>query len=99
MTNRTYTIGKYLFDGTESILSVHSLAYYRYAQARMGIQCMVESSVTWCLNVEGVRMHEIVIHDYAMTLHNRRALKSFRHASSSLMTLHNMRALKMFGHA
>ena len=99
MTNRTYTIGKDIFEGTESILSVRSCAYYRYVQAGVRIQCMVESGVTQRENVEDVRTHESVIHGSAMTLHNRRMLKSFRHALSSSMTLHNTRVLKAFGHA
>ena len=65
----------------------------------MRIQCKVESGVTQCYNVEGVRMHESIMHDSAMTLHKRRTLKSFRHALGSSMTLHNTRALKPFGHA
>ena len=44
-------------------------------------------------------MHESVINDSVMMLHNRRTLKSFRHALGSSMTLYNMIALKAFGHA
>ena len=83
MTNRKYIIGKYLFKGTKSILRVRSCAYYRYARVSVRIQCKVESGVTQCYNVEGVRMHEIIMHDSAMTLHKRRTLKSFRHALGS----------------
>ena len=73
--NRTYTIVKYLFEGTKSISSVRSRAYYRYARAHVRIQCTVELGITRSYNVEGVQTHESVIHGSAMTLHNRRTLK------------------------
>ena len=57
----------------------------------MRIQCTVESGVTRRYNVEGVQTHESVMHGSLMTLHNRRTLKSFMHASGFLMTLHNTR--------
>ena len=44
-------------------------------------------------------MHESVMHDSTMMLHNRRTLKLFRNALGYLMTLHNTRVLKAFGHA
>ena len=97
--NGTYTIGKELLEGSESILRLRSRAYYRYVRARVRIQCTVESFVTRRYNVEDVRTHESVMHGSTMILQNRISLKSFRHALSSLMTLHNTRSLKAFGHA
>ena len=73
------------------ISSVRSCVYYRYERAHVRIQCTVESGVTRRYNVEGVQMHESVMHSSAMKLHNIRTLKSFMHASGSLMTLNNTR--------
>ena len=97
MKNRTYNIGKDLFEGTKSISSVRSCAYYRYVQALVRIQCTVELVVTRRYNVEDVQTHESVMQGSTMTLNNRRTLKLLRHALSSLMKLHNTRLRKALG--
>ena len=99
MTNRTYTIGKDIFQGTKSISRVHGCAKYRYVRACVRIQRTVELGVKRRYNVEDVRTNESLIHVSTMKLHNRRTLKLLRHALSFLMTLHNTRSLKAFGNA
>ena len=89
MMNSTYTIGKRLFEGTESISIVHVAHNYRYVKARVRIQCTVESGVTQSENGKCIRTYDSGMHGSTMTLHNMRRLKAFRHASGFSIRFHN----------